>query len=113
MSTNGEHATLLQVDHLKLYFPVKEGVLIDREIARVHAVDDVTFGLREGETLGLVGESGCGKTTLSRGLMRLIDATDGKIRFRGDDITSASRKALQPLRREIQMVFQDPFASLN
>ena len=112
MSDNGSSA-LLEVEHLKLYFPIKEGVIMDREVGRVHAVDDVTFALQEGETLGLVGESGCGKTTLSRALMRLIDATDGVIRFRGDDITKASRKQMEPLRREMQMVFQDPFASLN
>ena len=112
MSDNGS-ATLLEVEHLKLYFPVKQGVIFEREVARVHAVDDVTFALREGETLGLVGESGCGKTTLSRALMRLIDATEGVIRFRGDDITDSSRRQMQPLRREMQMVFQDPFASLN
>ena len=112
MSDNGS-AALIEVDHLKLHFPVKQGVIIDREIARVHAVDDVTFSLKEGETLGLVGESGCGKTTLSRALMRLIDSTDGSIRFRGKDITAASRKEMEPLRREMQMVFQDPFASLN
>jgi peptide/nickel transport system ATP-binding protein len=104
---------LVEVEHLKLHFPIKQGIIFDREVARVHAVDDVTFQLREGETLGLVGESGCGKTTLSRALMRLIDATDGTIRFRGGDITHASRGKLQPLRREMQMVFQDPFASLN
>jgi oligopeptide/dipeptide ABC transporter ATP-binding protein len=112
VSENGSGA-LMEVEHVKLHFPIKQGILIDREVARVHAVDDVTFSLDEGETLGLVGESGCGKTTLSRALMRLIDATDGSIRFRGKDITTASRKEMQPLRREIQMVFQDPFASLN
>jgi oligopeptide/dipeptide ABC transporter ATP-binding protein len=106
-------APLVEVEHLKLHFPIKQGILVDREVARVHAVDDVTFVLREGETLGLVGESGCGKTTLSRALMRLIDATDGAIRFRGDDITQAGRKELEPVRRQMQMVFQDPFASLN
>jgi oligopeptide/dipeptide ABC transporter ATP-binding protein len=110
-SENG--APLVEVEHLKLHFPIKQGVLVDREVARVHAVDDVTFVLNEGETLGLVGESGCGKTTLSRALMRLLDATDGRIRFRGQDITEASRSELRPLRREMQMVFQDPFASLN
>jgi oligopeptide/dipeptide ABC transporter ATP-binding protein len=104
---------LLEVDHLKLHFPVKSGVFFDREVARVHAVDDVTFELREGETCGLVGESGCGKTTLSRSVLRLLDPTDGSIRFRGKDITSASRKEMQPLRKEMQMVFQDPYASLN
>jgi oligopeptide/dipeptide ABC transporter ATP-binding protein len=88
-------------------------LLIDREVARVHAVDDVTFTLNEGETLGLVGESGCGKTTLSRTIMRLNESTDGKIRFRGRDVTKASRRELAPLRRDMQMVFQDPYASLN
>jgi oligopeptide/dipeptide ABC transporter ATP-binding protein len=82
-------------------------------VARVHAVNDVTFDLSEGETLGLVGESGCGKTTLSRALMRLIEPTDGTVRFHGDDITRASRRELRPMRSEMQMVFQDPFASLN
>jgi oligopeptide/dipeptide ABC transporter ATP-binding protein len=104
---------LVDVEHLKVYFPIKEGFLIDREVARVHAVNDVTFSIDEGETVGLVGESGCGKTTMSRAIMRLIDATDGCLRFRGDDITSAGRKQLEPLRRQMQMVFQDPFASLN
>jgi oligopeptide/dipeptide ABC transporter ATP-binding protein len=104
---------LLEVEHLRQWFPIKRGLLIDRTVAHVHAVDDVTFMLREGETLGLVGESGCGKTTLARTVMRLIDPTDGHIRFRGKDITKTSRRELRPLRREIQMVFQDPFASLN
>ena len=113
MSAGNGSAPLLEVEHLKLYFPIKQGILVDREVGRVHAVDDVTFSLPEGETLGLVGESGCGKTTLARALLRLIDATEGAIRFRGDDITSASRKQMEPLRRELQMVFQDPFASLN
>jgi oligopeptide/dipeptide ABC transporter ATP-binding protein len=113
MSDGQANGRLLDVEHLKLFFPIKEGIVFDREVARVHAVNDVTFSLDEGETLGLVGESGCGKTTLSRALMRLIDATDGRIRFRGDDITRAGRKELEPLRRQMQMVFQDPFASLN
>jgi oligopeptide/dipeptide ABC transporter ATP-binding protein len=112
VSENGDGG-LVEIEHLKLHFPIKQGILIDREVARVHAVDDVTFSLAEGETLGLVGESGCGKTTLSRALMRLLDATDGSIRFRGKDITTAGRKEMEPLRREMQMVFQDPFASLN
>jgi oligopeptide/dipeptide ABC transporter ATP-binding protein len=111
-NANGK-APLLQIEHLKLHFPIKKGILIEREVARVHAVDDVTFTLNDGETLGLVGESGCGKTTLSRTVMRLVDSTEGTIRFRGRDVTKASRKALAPLRREMQMVFQDPYASLN
>ncbi len=104
---------LLAADHVKQYFPIKKGLLIDHVVGHVHAVDDVTLHLREGETLGLVGESGCGKTTLSRTLMRLIDPTGGTISYRGSDITKARRSALKPVRREMQMVFQDPFASLN
>ena len=104
---------LVSVEHLKVFFPIKQGVVIDREVARVHAVNDVTVSIAEGETLGLVGESGCGKTTMSRTIMRLIDATEGTIRYRGDDITKAGHKQMAPLRREMQMVFQDPFASLN
>ena len=79
----------------------------------MHAVNDVTFTLHEGETLGLVGESGCGKTTLSRTVMRLLEPTEGTVRFRGDDVTHAGRRQLMPLRRDMQMVFQDPYASLN
>jgi oligopeptide/dipeptide ABC transporter ATP-binding protein len=104
---------LLEVQHLRVLFPIKAGALIDRNVGYVHAVDDVSFALAPGETLGIVGESGCGKTTLIRTLVRLIDATSGSIRFRGQDITRSSRKQLQPIRREMQMVFQDPQASLN
>jgi oligopeptide/dipeptide ABC transporter ATP-binding protein len=104
---------LVSVEHLKVFFPIKQGIVVDREVARVHAVNDVTLSIAEGETLGLVGESGCGKTTMSRTIMRLIDATDGTIRYRGDDITKAGHKQMAPLRRQMQMVFQDPFASLN
>jgi oligopeptide/dipeptide ABC transporter ATP-binding protein len=109
---NGD-TPLVEVEHLKLFFPIKEGILVEREIARVHAVNDVTLSIGEGETVGLVGESGCGKTTMSRAIMRLIDSTDGSIRFRGEDVTNAGRREMEPLRREMQMVFQDPFASLN
>jgi oligopeptide/dipeptide ABC transporter ATP-binding protein len=104
---------LLEVEHVEVHFPVRTGVLFDRTVAHVHAVDDVTFELREGETLGIVGESGCGKTTLIRALMRLVDTTAGTIRFRGRDITHAGRRDLAPVRRELQMVFQDPQSSLN
>jgi oligopeptide/dipeptide ABC transporter ATP-binding protein len=112
MSSNGD-TPLLEVEHVKLYFPIKKGIVLDRVVANVHAVDDVTFTLHDGETLGLVGESGCGKTTLSRTIMRLVESTAGAIRFRGRDVSHASRRALAPLRREMQMVFQDPYASLN
>jgi len=104
---------LMRVEHLRVLFPIKQGLIIDRTIGHVHAVDDVSFTLHEGETLGIVGESGCGKTTLIRTLVRLVPATAGEIRFRGADITKASRKRLEPVRREMQMVFQDPQASLN
>ena len=105
--------SLVSVEHLEQHFPIKAGIVIDREVGRVPAVDDVSFELGEGETLGLVGESGCGKTTLARSLMRLLEPTGGKIEFDGRDITHASAKAMRPLRSELQMVFQDPFASLN
>ena len=104
---------LLDVEHLRVLFPIKSGIVIDRTTGNVHAVDDVSFHLTEGETLGIVGESGCGKTTLIRVLVRLIDPTSGTIRFRGQDITNSGRRALEPIRAEMQMVFQDPQASLN
>jgi len=104
---------LLEVEHLVVEFPIKRGVLFDRTVGHVHAVSDVSLTLADGETLGVVGESGCGKTTLARTIARLVDATDGTIRFRGRDITRAGRRALAPVRRELQMVFQDPQSSLN
>jgi oligopeptide/dipeptide ABC transporter ATP-binding protein len=106
-------APLLEVSHLKVYFPIKSGVLVNRTSGNVHAVDDVSLTLAEGETLGVVGESGCGKTTLIRSIVRLHPATAGAVRFRGRDITTAGRRELQPVRHEMQMVFQDPQASLN
>ena len=106
-------APLLEVEHLRVLFPIRAGAVVSRTIGHVHAVDDVSFELREGETLGIVGESGCGKTTLIRTLVRLIDPTDGAVRFRGNDITKAGRKELQPIRHQMQMVFQDPQSSLN
>jgi oligopeptide/dipeptide ABC transporter ATP-binding protein len=104
---------LVEVEHLKVFFPIKQGIVVEREVARVHAVNDLTLSIAEGETVGLVGESGCGKSTISRAIMRLIDSTEGAIRFRGDEITKAGRRQMAPLRRQMQMVFQDPFASLN
>jgi len=111
----GERAdgALLDVEHLQVLFPVRAGIIASRASAYVHAVDDVSLQLREGETLGIVGESGCGKTTLIRTLMRLVDPTGGTIRYRGREITHATRRELGRTRRELQMVFQDPQSSLN
>jgi oligopeptide transport system ATP-binding protein len=104
---------LLRADHLKKYFPIKSGILIQREVARVHAVDDVSFELRAGETLGLVGESGCGKSTLARCIARLYEITGGSVEFEGVNISKYTRRQLRPVRRDLQMIFQDPYASLN
>jgi oligopeptide transport system ATP-binding protein len=104
---------LLRLEGVKKYFPVTRGILFQRRIGDVHAVDGVDFEIRRGETLGLVGETGCGKSTLARVVMRLHDATEGRILFEGRDITRARRGALREIRRDMQMVFQDPQASLN
>ncbi|MGH8961723.1 MAG: ABC transporter ATP-binding protein [Jatrophihabitantaceae bacterium] len=103
---------LLEIDHLSVMFPVRAGTW-GGVVGHVHAVDDVTLTLIEGETLGLVGESGCGKTTLARTLVRLTDPTAGTIRFHGEDLTAKRNRALRGFRRQVQMVFQDPQASLN
>jgi oligopeptide transport system ATP-binding protein len=104
---------LLEVTDLVKHFPIKSGIVVDREVARVRAVDGVSFTLHEGETLGLVGESGCGKSTLCRAILQLVTPTSGSVRFEGEELVGRSRRDLRPLRREMQMVFQDPFASLN
>ncbi|MEK4427051.1 ABC transporter ATP-binding protein [Solibacillus sp. FSL K6-1523] len=103
---------LLKVDNLKKYFPIRSGMFA-RVTGHVKAVDDVSFEVFEGETLGIVGESGCGKSTTGRTLMRLTEPTEGKIEFDGTDLTSLSNEDMRKIRREIQMVFQDPYASLN
>ncbi|HEY3208071.1 MAG TPA: dipeptide ABC transporter ATP-binding protein [Gaiellaceae bacterium] len=104
---------LLVVEDLKKHFPVTRGIIFQKQIAAVKAVDGVSFTVREGETLGVVGESGCGKSTMARCVMRLLDPTGGRIVFEGRDITHLSRADMRPLRREMMMIFQDPYASLN
>jgi oligopeptide transport system ATP-binding protein len=103
---------LLDVKHLKKHFPIKGGVF-SKTIGYVYAVDDINFTLEKGETLGLVGESGCGKSTTGRTILRLIEPTDGAIYFEGQDITGLDKGAMRALRREMQIIFQDPYASLN
>jgi len=106
-------APLLEVDDLVKHFPIKRGLLFDREVDRVRAVDGVSFIVNRGETLGLVGESGSGKSTLCRAVLQLTKPTSGSVRFEGREIAGFSRRQMRPLRREMQMVFQDPYASLN
>src|SRR3990172_8697783 len=103
---------LLRVKNLKKYFPIRGG-LFSREVARVHAVDDVSFDIYPGETLGLVGESGCGKSTTGRAILRLIEPTAGEVTFDGKNVTTLDKRALRALRKEMQIIFQDPYASLN
>lgn len=106
-------APLLEVTDLVKHFPIKSGVIVDREVGRVKAVDGVSITIAQGETLGLVGESGCGKSTLSRTILQLTAPTSGSVRFEGQELVGRSRRAMRPLRRQMQMIFQDPYASLN
>jgi oligopeptide/dipeptide ABC transporter ATP-binding protein len=105
-------ATLLQVDRLSTRFPVRGG-LFGRTVAQVRAVEDVSLGVARGEVLGLVGESGSGKTTLGRSILRLVEPTEGRVTFDGEDVTAAAPQRLRALRKDMQIVFQDPYASLN
>jgi peptide/nickel transport system ATP-binding protein len=109
----GSGNDLLVVEELKKHFPVTRGILFQKQVASVKAVDGVSFTVKSGETLGVVGESGCGKSTMARCVMRLLDPTGGKITFEGRDITTLSRADMRPIRREMMMIFQDPYASLN
>jgi peptide/nickel transport system ATP-binding protein len=113
MSASENTGPLVEVDDLRVWFPITSGVLLDRHVGDVKAVDGVTFSIGRGETVGLVGESGCGKSTLGRAILRLYKPTGGRIVFDGQDITKASEGELHTARRKMQMVFQDPYASLN
>src|SRR5437899_3591243 len=104
---------LLVVEDVKKHFPVTRGIIFQKQVGAVKAVDGVSFTVKSGETLGIVGESGCGKSTLARCIMRLFDTTAGQIVFDGRDITKLSRANMRPIRREMMMIFQDPYASLN
>jgi peptide/nickel transport system ATP-binding protein/oligopeptide transport system ATP-binding protein len=110
--TAAPDGVVLSVRDLKMHFPIKEG-LRRKTVGHVYAVDGVSFDVGQAETLGLVGESGCGKSTTARAIIRLLDPTDGEITFMGNDITRLSRKDMRPIRRDMQIVFQDPYASLN
>ena len=109
---NGE-VPLVEVNNLKMYFPVTSGVIFQRKIADVKAVDNVSFTINKGETLGLVGESGCGKTTTGRCLLQLHRPTEGEVLFNGEDLTQMGSRQLRQMRREMQVIFQDPYGSLN
>jgi peptide/nickel transport system ATP-binding protein/oligopeptide transport system ATP-binding protein len=112
-SPDPSRVPLVKLERLVKYFPITQGVLIQRRIGDVHAVDGVDLEIYPGETFGLVGESGCGKSTLARVVMRLYEPTDGRMWFNGDDVTHVKGSRLRALRRDMQMIFQDPYASLN
>ena len=112
MSSSSANGNLVEIEHLTKRFAVKQGVFA-RGKAEVHAVEDISLTVRRGETLGIVGESGCGKSTTARLILRLLELTSGTVRFDGRDISKLSQRAMRPLRREMQMIFQDPYSSLN
>ena len=104
---------LVQINGLKMYFPVTAGLVFQKKVADIKAVDDVTFDIYKGETLGLVGESGCGKTTTVRSILQLYDITDGTVTFDGTEVSGMNKKQMRQMRREMQIIFQDPYGSLN
>jgi oligopeptide transport system ATP-binding protein len=112
-SNFSDGGSLLEVTDLVKHFPIKSGLLIDRTVDQVRAVDGISFHVNKGETLGLVGESGSGKSTTCRVVLQLLKPTSGSVKFEGREIAGLSRRELRPLRREMQMIFQDPYASLN
>jgi oligopeptide transport system ATP-binding protein len=114
MTTNGHGSgDLIDVQDLKLHFPVTKGIIFQRQVGAVKAVDGISFTIKQGETLGLVGESGCGKSTTGRAILQLYRPTSGKVLFQGNDLTRLRGEDLRRMRRKVQMIFQDPYASLN
>src|SRR5437588_6922414 len=111
--TSPASAPLLQVRDLVKHFPITRGIVIQRRVGAVKAVDDISFDVQPGETLGIVGETGCGKSTTAKLLVRLLDPTAGQILFEGEDIGGRRGDRLKQLHREVQMIFQDPYSSLN
>lgn len=108
-----DNNTLLNVQKLKMYFPITQGIIIQRHVGDIKAVDGITFSVKHGETMGLVGESGCGKSTTGRAILQLYRPTEGRVFFNGEDLTQMKGEALRRKRRQMQMIFQDPYASLN
>ncbi len=104
---------IVQVSDLKMHFPIRQGAVIQRQVGSVKAVDGISFEIAEGETLGLVGESGCGKSTAARALLQVYQPTAGSVRFRGSELVGLGKRKMAPYRRNLQMIFQDPYASLN
>ena len=105
--------TLVEINNLKMYFPVTQGIIFQKKIADVKAVDGVSFNIKKGETLGLVGESGSGKTTAGRSILHLIKPTSGSVKFEGEEVTEMKGSQLRAMRRKMQIIFQDPYGSLN
>ncbi|MFQ5611219.1 MAG: ABC transporter ATP-binding protein [Anaerolineae bacterium] len=113
MTSNGHNKTLVSIKDLKMYFPITQGIVFQRHVGDVKAVDGLTFDIIQGETLGLVGESGCGKSTTGRAILQLYRPTEGQVFFEGEDLTRLKGENLRKMRRRMQMIFQDPYASLN
>src|ERR671936_1362675 len=112
-ATAGSGRNLLEVKALKMHFPLTQGIIFQRQVGAVRAVDGIDFFVEKGETLGLVGESGCGKSTTGRAILQLYKPTSGEVWFEGQDLTKLKGEQMRRMRRKVQMIFQDPYASLN